>query len=175
MTIQLTNPALAYLYAMASNISDLSLPPHSYLVSADTSNPLILGQTLPLDTHVTDTTPTYVNIPFPTQFVTNKPPKQRGVQVKKKYKPITMKTKPVASHVSEDFRIKCQIIGNPLVTIPQLNPNPPPFILTKQFTSEQQAKLVKDHDTGFLTTGEINVLVDMVAKQEKAFAWEDSE
>ncbi|KAG5328458.1 hypothetical protein C0989_010417, partial [Termitomyces sp. Mn162] len=92
--------------------------------------------TLPLDTHVTDITPTYVNIPFPAQFVANKPPKQRGVQVKKKYKPVAMKTKPVASHVSEDFRIKCQIIGNPLATIPQLNPNPPPFVLTKQFTSE---------------------------------------
>ncbi|KNZ80379.1 hypothetical protein J132_06116, partial [Termitomyces sp. J132] len=84
------------------------------------------------------------------------------------YKPVAMKTKPVASHVSEDFRIKCQIIGNPLVTIPQLNPNPPPFIPTKRLTSERQAKLVKDHDTGFLTTDEINVLVDMVAKQEKA-------
>ncbi|KAG5349126.1 hypothetical protein C0989_005760 [Termitomyces sp. Mn162] len=70
-----TNPALAYLYATASDISDLSLPPCSYLVSADTSHSLILGQTLPLDTHVTDTTPTYVNIPFPAQFVTNEPPK----------------------------------------------------------------------------------------------------
>ncbi|KAG5717934.1 hypothetical protein E4T56_gene1465 [Termitomyces sp. T112] len=166
--LMMTNPALAYLYAMASDISDLSLPPHSYLVSADTFHPLILGQTLPLDTHVTDTTPTYVNIPFPTQFVTNEPPKQRGVQVKKKYKP-------VASHVSENFQIEHQIIGNLLVTIPQLNPNPPPFIPTKRFTSEQQAKLVKDHDTGFLTTGEINILVNMVTKQEKVFAWKYSE
>ncbi|KAG5334994.1 hypothetical protein C0989_002621 [Termitomyces sp. Mn162] len=126
---QNTNPALAYLYAMASDISDLSLPPRSYLVSADTSHPLILGQTLPLDTHVTDTTPTYVNIPFPAQFVANKPPKQRGVQVKKKYKPVAMKTKPVASHVSEDFQIERRIIGNPLATIPQLNPNPPTLAL----------------------------------------------
>ncbi|KNZ76762.1 hypothetical protein J132_08835 [Termitomyces sp. J132] len=121
-----------------------------------------------------NTTPTYVNIPFPTQFVANKPPKQRGVQVKKKYKPVAMKTKPVASHVSKDFQIECQIISNLLATIPQLNPNPPPFVPTKQFTSEQQVKLVKDHDTGFLTTDKINVLVNMVAKQEKAFAWEDS-
>ncbi|KAG5334207.1 hypothetical protein C0989_004026 [Termitomyces sp. Mn162] len=136
--------------------------------TADTSNPLILEQTLPLDTHVIDTTPTYVNIPFPAQFVANEPPKRRGVQVKKKYKP-------VASHISKDFQIEHQIIGNPLATIPQLNPNPPPFIPMKQFTSEQQAKLVKDHTTRFLTTGKINVLVNMVAKQEKAFAWEDSE
>ncbi|KAG5333789.1 hypothetical protein C0989_004836 [Termitomyces sp. Mn162] len=99
----ITDPTLAYLYTTASDVSNLSLPPRAYLVSTDTSNPLILGQTLPLDTYVTDTTPTYVNIPFPTQYVANKPPKQKGVQVKKKYKPVAMKTKPVTSHVSEDF------------------------------------------------------------------------
>ncbi|KAG5349423.1 hypothetical protein C0989_004003, partial [Termitomyces sp. Mn162] len=70
-----TDFALAYLYAMASDISDLSLPPRAYLVSTDTSNPLILGQALSLDTCVTDTTPTYVNIPSPAQYVANKPPK----------------------------------------------------------------------------------------------------
>ncbi|KNZ76404.1 hypothetical protein J132_10514 [Termitomyces sp. J132] len=132
-----TDPALAYLYTTASDISNLSLPPRAYLVSTDTSNPLILGQTLPLDTYVTDTTPTYVNIPFPAQYVANEPPKRKGVQVKKKYKPIAMKTKPVTSHVSEDFRIECQIIDNPLVTLPPLNPNLPPFVLTKRFTGEQ--------------------------------------
>ncbi|KAG5349184.1 hypothetical protein C0989_005415 [Termitomyces sp. Mn162] len=126
-----TDFALAYLYTTASNISDLSLPPRAYLVSTDTSNPLILGQALPLDTCVTDTTPTYVNIPSPAQYVANKPPKQKGVQVKKKYKPVTMKTKPVTSHVTEDFRIERQIIGDPLATIPPLNLNPPPFIPTK--------------------------------------------
>ncbi|KAG5327897.1 hypothetical protein C0989_011036, partial [Termitomyces sp. Mn162] len=72
-----------------------------------------------------------------------------------------MKTKPVASHVSEDFRIERQVIGNPLATIPPLNPNPPPFVPTKRFTSERQAKLVSDHDTGFLTSDKINILVDM--------------
>ncbi|KAG5348713.1 hypothetical protein C0989_008801 [Termitomyces sp. Mn162] len=82
------------------------------------------------------TTPTYINIPFPAQYVTNKPPKRKGVQVKKKYKPVTMKTKPVTSHISEDFQIKHQIIGNPLATIPLLNPNPLPFVPTKQFTSK---------------------------------------
>ncbi|KAG5728890.1 hypothetical protein E4T56_gene5609 [Termitomyces sp. T112] len=155
-----TDFALAYLYTTASNISDLSLSPRAYLVSTNTSNPLILGQALPLDTCVTDTTPTYVNIPSPAQYVANKPSKRKGVQVKKKYKPVAMKTKP--------------IIGEPLATIPPLNPNPPPFVPTKRFTSERRAKLVKDHNTGFLTSDKINVLVDMVPKQEKAFAWEDS-
>ncbi|KAG5334284.1 hypothetical protein C0989_003528 [Termitomyces sp. Mn162] len=126
-----TNPALAYLYATTSDLADLSLPPHSYLVSTDTSNSLILGQTLLLDTNNTNTAPTYINVPFPAQFVDNKPHKQKGVQAKKKYKPVTMKTKPITSHISKDFQIECQIIGNPLATIPLLNPNPPPFIPMK--------------------------------------------
>ncbi|KAG5349351.1 hypothetical protein C0989_004430, partial [Termitomyces sp. Mn162] len=131
-------------------------------------------ETLPLDMNDTETTFTYVDLPFPTQFVANKTPKQKGVQVKKKYKPVAMKTKPVTSHISKDFQIKHQIIGNPLATILPLNPNLPPFIPTKQFTSKQQPKLVKDHDIDFLTSNKIKVLVDMVTKQEKAFAWEDS-
>ncbi|KAG5350083.1 hypothetical protein C0989_000263 [Termitomyces sp. Mn162] len=121
-------------------------------------------------TFLCNTTPTYINIPFPAQFVANEPPKQKGVQVKKKYKPATMKTKPVTSHVSKDFKIEQHIIGDPLATMPQLDPNSPPFVLTQQFTSKQQVKLVKDNDTGFLTSNEINVLVDTVTKQDKAFA-----
>ncbi|KAG5349481.1 hypothetical protein C0989_003530 [Termitomyces sp. Mn162] len=135
---------------------------------------LTLGEepmTLPIATSNTDTAPIYVNIPFPAQFVA----KWKGVQVKKNYKPITMKTKPVTGHVSKDFQIEQHIIGNPLAKMPPLNPNLPPFIPTQQFTSEKQAKLVKDHNTGFLTSDKINVFVNMVTKQEKAFTWEDSE
>ena len=102
-------------------------------------------------------------------------PKCKGVQIKKKYKPVTMKTKPVASQVSKDFRIEQQILGNSLATIPQLDSNLPPFILTPHFSNNQKATFVKEHNTGFLTQTELNVLVDLVAKQETAFAWEDSE
>ncbi|KAG5349948.1 hypothetical protein C0989_001151 [Termitomyces sp. Mn162] len=70
------------------------------------SLPLILGQMFPIDTSKEYTTPTYVNVPFPAQFVANKPAKRKGVQVKKKYKPVAMKTKPIAGHVSKDFRIE---------------------------------------------------------------------
>ncbi|KAG5337137.1 hypothetical protein C0989_010564 [Termitomyces sp. Mn162] len=62
--------------------------------------------TLPMDTSDIDTAPVYIHTPFPAQFVTNKPTKQKGVQVKKKYKPVAMKTKPVTSHISKDFQIK---------------------------------------------------------------------
>ena len=86
-----------------------------------------------------------------------------------------MKTKPVASQVSKDFRIKRHILGDPLANIPSLNPNPPPFVPTSHFTNERKATFVKEHDTGFLTLAELNVLVDLVAKQDTAFAWEDSE
>ena len=118
---------LAYLYSTASNIPDI--PPDTYFVSPNSSHPLILGQA--------NTTslcpPCYVNIPFPAVFsnnVASPPPKRKGVQTKKKYKPVAMKTKPVTGHVSEDFQIKRQIIGDPLATMPPLAPNPPPFLAT---------------------------------------------
>ncbi|KAG5334232.1 hypothetical protein C0989_003851 [Termitomyces sp. Mn162] len=56
-------------------------------------------------------------------------------QVKKKYKPIAMKTKLVTSHISKDFQIEQHIIGDPLAKMPPLDPNPLPFIPTQQFTS----------------------------------------
>ncbi|KAG5349398.1 hypothetical protein C0989_004172, partial [Termitomyces sp. Mn162] len=87
--------------------------------------------TLPIDTSNKDTTPTYINIPLPAQFVTNESTKRKGVQVKKKYKQVTMKTKPVAGHVSKDFRIEQHIIGNPLATMLPLDPNLPPFVPTQ--------------------------------------------
>ncbi|KAG5349610.1 hypothetical protein C0989_002763 [Termitomyces sp. Mn162] len=59
--------------------------------------------TLPISTTNANITPIYVNTPFPAQFVANEPAKQKGVQVKKKYKLVTMKTKPVTSHISKDF------------------------------------------------------------------------
>ncbi|KNZ78047.1 hypothetical protein J132_02338 [Termitomyces sp. J132] len=86
-----------------------------------------------------------------------------------------MKTKSITGHISEDSRIEQHILDNPLVMMPPLNPNLPPFIPTQQSTSEWQAKLIRDHNTGFLTSNKINILVNVVTKQEKAFALEDSE
>ena len=91
-------PSLAYLYSTASNIVDLLID--AYFVSTNPSYPLILGQA-----NASSHPSCYVNIPFPTVYTNNiaNPPKRKGVQTKKKYKPVAMKIKPVASQVSEDF------------------------------------------------------------------------
>ncbi|KAG6894670.1 hypothetical protein C0992_005174 [Termitomyces sp. T32_za158] len=82
-------------------------------------------------------------------------PKWKGVQVKKKYKPVALKTKPVTSSVSEDFRIEQKIIGGPLANMPPLTPNPPPFIPTGHFTDERRKQFLANHDNGFLTAAEL--------------------
>ena len=162
--------SLAYLYATACDFPESVIPLHSYCVSPNSS--LILGQSSVAPD--TLSTPIYINVPFPAIYTTAKP-KCKGVQVKRKYKPVAMKTKPVASQVSKDFRIKRHILGNPLVTIPSLDPNPPPFILTSCFNNKCKVIFVKEHNTGFLTQAELNVLVNLIAKQDTTFAWEDSE
>ncbi|KAG6864744.1 hypothetical protein C0993_008570, partial [Termitomyces sp. T159_Od127] len=102
-------------------------------------------------------------------------PKRRRVQVKKKYKPVALKTKPVASSVPEEFRIEHKIFGDPLADMPPLNPNPPLFQPRGHFTEERCQQFLKDHNTGFLTHAELNVLSDMMSKQNKAFAWDNTE
>jgi hypothetical protein len=50
----------------------------------------------------------------------------------------------------EKFCIKCKIKGDPLVTMPSLNPIPNPFTLTGRYTKECK-KIIDDvHDKGFL-------------------------
>ncbi|KAG6894472.1 hypothetical protein C0995_014280, partial [Termitomyces sp. Mi166 len=73
-------------------------------------------------------------------------PKCKGVQTKKKYKPVTLKVKPVASTVPEDFHVERDIKGDPLADMPPLNPNPPPFLPTERFT-ERKNQFLKEHDT----------------------------
>ncbi|KAG6897543.1 hypothetical protein C0995_010346 [Termitomyces sp. Mi166 len=90
-------------------------------------------------------------------------PKCKGVQMKKKYKPVALKVKPVAGTVPEDFHVERNIKGDPLANMPPLDPNPPPFIPTGRFTEERKNQFLKEHDT------------DLVAKQNQAFAWEVEE
>ncbi|KAG6869623.1 hypothetical protein C0995_001716, partial [Termitomyces sp. Mi166 len=59
--------------------------------------------------------------------------------------------------------------------MPPLNPNPPPFIPTGHFTEERKNQFLKEHDTGFLHADELDIFVDLVTKQNQAFAWEVEE
>ncbi|KAG6838055.1 hypothetical protein C0991_002288, partial [Blastosporella zonata] len=60
-------------------------------------------------------------------YLAETPLKQKGVQVKKKYKPVTLRTKPVAAKIPDGFRIIQNITGDPLKDLPILSPNPPPY------------------------------------------------
>ncbi|KAG6893662.1 hypothetical protein C0992_009143, partial [Termitomyces sp. T32_za158] len=163
----LTDSALAYLYLTTSDNFYKYSSDDTYLTTLpDSSCPAALGLTKARNctSDLSNNLSAYVTAP-----------KQKGVQVKKKYKPVALKTKPVASSVSEDFRIERKIIGNPLANMPPLIPNPPPFVPTGCFTDERRKQFLANHDKGFLTAAELNVLTDLMTKQNKAFAWKDSE
>ncbi|KAG6871598.1 hypothetical protein C0992_010657, partial [Termitomyces sp. T32_za158] len=163
----LTDSALAYLYLTASDNFDKYSSDDTYLTTLPNSScPAALGLTKARNctSDLSNNLSTYVTAP-----------KQKGVQIKKKYKPVALKTKPVTSSISEDFRIKQKIIGDPLADMPPLTPNPPPFVPTGRFTNKRRKQFIADHNKGFLTAAELNVLTNFMAKQNKAFAWEDSE
>ncbi|KAG6874892.1 hypothetical protein C0992_006070 [Termitomyces sp. T32_za158] len=165
--ISLTDSALAYLYLTTSDNFDKYSSDDTYLTTLPNSScPAALGLTKARNctSDLSNNLSTYVTAP-----------KWKGVQVKKKYKPVALKTKPVASSVSEDFRIEQKIIGDPLADMPPLIPNPPPFVPTGRFTDKRRKQFLADHDKGFLTATELDILTDLMAKQNKAFAWEDSE
>ncbi|KAG6878369.1 hypothetical protein C0992_008225 [Termitomyces sp. T32_za158] len=165
LNMQRTN-ALAYLYLTTSDNFDKYSANDTYLTTLpDSPCPAALGLTKARNctSDLSNNLSSYITAP-----------KQKGVQVKKKYKPVALKTKPVTSSVSKDFRTKQKIIGDPLADMPLLTPNPPSFIPTGRFTDEQQKQFIADYNKGFLTTAKLNVL-DLMAKQNKAFAWEDSE
>ncbi|KAG6850378.1 hypothetical protein C0991_010451, partial [Blastosporella zonata] len=102
-------------------------------------------------------------------------PKIKGVQVKKKYKPVALRTKPVAASIPDKFWIKCNIIGDPLRDIPILSVNPPPYIPTGHFNQEQKDQFVETHNNGFLLKSEIDLFVHLMCLQNGGFAWDDSE
>jgi len=55
---------------------------------------------------------------------------EREVFAGKKYKPVDQKVRPVKGTLLEEFRIIRNIMGDPLVDILKLDPNPPDFTPT---------------------------------------------
>ncbi|KAG6867291.1 hypothetical protein C0993_004919, partial [Termitomyces sp. T159_Od127] len=92
------NPALSYLYLTASKNFESFASSKTYLTTLlHSPSPAILGLTQSIQ-------------PFPSNvhpaFVHTNTSKKKGVQVKKKYKPVGLKTKSVTSSVPEEFRIE---------------------------------------------------------------------
>ncbi|KAG6838231.1 hypothetical protein C0991_000899, partial [Blastosporella zonata] len=122
-----------------------------------------------------------ITIPLPkistsySTYTAETQPKIKGVQVKKKYKPVALRTKPVTASIPDKFCIKRNIIGDPLCDISILSVNPPPYVPTGCFNQEQKDQLVKTHDNGFLLKSKIDLFIHLMCLQNEGFAWDDSE
>ena len=67
-----------------------------------------------------------------------------------KYKPVALKTRPVVQELPAEFRIKREILGDPLAEMPKLSPNPPDFVPTGRYTQERKEQFDKVHKGDFL-------------------------
>jgi len=94
--------------------------------------------------------------------------------LKKKYKPVALKVKPVYSDLPEKFRIKRDIKGNPLADMPALNPISPEFTPTGRYNEERREQFQELHQD-FLTEEEMKLLHQLMMNQNGAFAWDKSE
>jgi hypothetical protein len=93
----------------------------------------------------------------------------------RKYKPVALKTKPIATFLPEKFRIIRKIIGDPLADIPTLSPNPPPFQPTGRYTTERRDIIDKVHSDTFLWPAERDLMHHFMCLQHLGFAWNDTE
>jgi hypothetical protein len=92
-----------------------------------------------------------------------------------KYKPVALKTRPVVQELPAEFRIKREIIGDPLAEMPELSPNPPDFVPTGRYTQERKDQIDKVHGGNFLLPEERKLVHHFMMLQSYGFAWEDSE
>ncbi len=85
-----------------------------------------------------------------------------------------MKVHPIAGTLPQHFCIVRNCVGDPLEGMPELSKNPGPFVPTGCYMEERRARLRMEH-ASWLQPAELNLLDDLMCKQNKAFAWDDSE
>ena len=95
--------------------------------------------------------------------------------LKKKYKPVARKVRPVITEIPERFRIVRDIKGDPLAGLPTLNPRPPPFAPCGRYTQERRDNFDAFHKPGFLWDEERALLHHFMVLHQDGFAWNDSE
>jgi hypothetical protein len=93
----------------------------------------------------------------------------------KKYKPVHLKVRPTFTDLPDQFRIIREIKGDPLEGMPILPKDPPAFEAKGRYTEERREQFEKAQGSGFLRPKEMDLVNHIVSKQNKAFAWEDSE
>ena len=99
----------------------------------------------------------------------------KAVYAGKKYKPVDKKVKPVYQELPDKYRIIRNITGDPLADMPPLKPVPDDFVPKGRYTQERMEKMDKVHEGDFLWPEEKKIIHNLVANQNEAFAWEDSE
>src|SRR5271169_1013421 len=92
-----------------------------------------------------------------------------------KYKPVALKVKPVVQELPAEFRIKREIVGDPLAEMPKLSTNPPDFVPTGRYTEERKDQFDQVHKGDFLLTEERKLMHHFMMEQSEGFAWDDSE
>ena len=88
---------------------------------------------------------------------------------------MALKTKPIVGELPAEFRIRREIIGDPLADMPKLLPNPPDFEPMGRYTAERKEKIDQRHKGDFLSDEERKLLHHFMMLQNEGFAWEDSE
>ncbi len=92
---------------------------------------------------------------------------------KKKYKPVAQKVRAIVGELPQEYHIVRNRIGDPLADMPSLDPNPPVFVPTGRYTLERRDALRAAHK--WLQPAELDLLDDLMCKQNRAFTWDDSE
>ncbi len=96
------------------------------------------------------------------------------LKTKKKYKPVAMKVRPIAGTLPQHFCIMRNHAGDPLEGMPELSKNPGLFVPTGRYMEERCARLRMEH-ASWLQPAELNLLDDLMCKQNEAFTWDNSE
>jgi hypothetical protein len=105
----------------------------------------------------------------------NSQAKSEGARSVYKYKPVALKTRPVVQELPAEFRIKREIIGDPLAEMPKLSPNPPDFVPTGRYTQERKDQFDEVHKGDFLLPEERKLMHHFMMEQSYGFAWNDQE
>ena len=89
----------------------------------------------------------------------------------KKYKPVGLKVRPVYTELPDKYRIKREIIGDPLKDMPGLKPHPSEYCPTGRYTEERKEIIDKLHTGDFLWPEERKLMHQFMMDQDQAFCY----
>ena len=78
--------------------------------------------------------------------------------MKKKYKLVAKKVKPIPGTFPKDFRVERKIIGDPLAGMPELPTHPGEYVPTGRYTKERKDLMDEVHGKDFLWEEELKLL-----------------